>query len=287
MPIYAPSLPPRANLTRSKSPIAVMARFDLVRIFRQKLGRFYGFVFLTILIIQISVLYTKYLVATQQGLEQIKDLADQLLPNQANFQASLLHSSMLLFLWLQVAIISGGLISRDTLYRIRPLIYAHPVRPLDYLASKALVAFGIPFCIQLPFIILPWLLSMLIAGLSGPVWPTAPLYLIPAAVLNSIVMASVTLGASALAASPKSGMGWAVGLLIFPSAVGGILTKIFRDGSWMALSPIALTESWPEILCGVDNPTAPLWPTIIATALHIGLWAYVARRRTEPAEAVI
>jgi len=287
MPIYAPSLPPRPNFTRSVSPIAVMARFDLTRIIRQKLGRFFGFVFLTILIIQISVLYTKYLIAIQPRLEQLKGIADQLLPNQASFQASLLHTSMLLFLWLQAALISGGLISRDTLYRIRPLIYAHPARPLDYLASKALVAFGIPFCIQLPFIILPWLLSMLIAGANGPVWPTAPLYLIPAAILNSMVMASVTLGASALAASPKAGMGWAIGLLIGPSAVGGILMRIFSDGSWMALSPMALTESWPKILCGVENPAVPLWPAVIATALHVCLWAYVARRRTKPAEAVI
>ena len=287
MPIYAPTLPPRPSLTQDKSPILVLARFDLTRVFRQKLGRFFGIMFLGFLMIQLTILYTKYLMATNPQLEQARAFADQILPYQANFQASLLDRSMLFFLWLQIALISGGLISRDTLYRIRPLIYAHPVRPLDYLASKALVAFGIPFCIQLPFIIAPWLFSMLIAGVNGPVWPTAPLYLIPAAALNSIVMASVILGASSLASTPKAGMGWAIGLFLGASAVGGILTGILGDSSWMALSPMALTDSWPKILCGVTKTIVPLWPAIIATALNICLWAYVAKRRTMPSEAVI
>jgi len=287
MPIYAPTLPPRPNLTQDKSPILVLVRFDLTRIIRQKLGRFFGIVFLGILVIQLTVLYTKYLVATNQQLDQVRGLADQVLPDQVIFQASLLNSSMLFFLWFQIALICGGLISRDTLYRIRPLMYAHPVRPLDYLASKALVAFGIPFCIQLSFIIAPWLLSMLIAGADGPVWPTTPLYLIPAATLNSMVMASVTLGASSMASTPKAGMGWVIGLILGPTAVGGILTGILGNSSWMALSPMALTESWPKILCGVTKTVVPLWPAIIATALNICLWAYIVRRRTIPSEAVI
>jgi len=287
MPIYTPTLPPTPDLTQRKSPILSLARFELTRILRKKLGRFFGGVFVGILLIQLTVLYTKYLIATNSRLEQVKGLADQILPRPAEFQASLLHPSMLLFLWFQVALIGGGLISRDTLYRIRPLIFAHPVRPFDYLASKALVAFGIPFCIQLPFIIVPWLLSILIAGPGGPIWPITPLYLIPAAILNSMVMASITIGASSMASTPKAGMGWVIGLLLGPSVLGGILTSIFSDVSWMVLSPVALTESWPKILCGVANKAKWFWPTITATAAYVVLWLYVAKRRTMPSEAVI
>jgi ABC-type transport system involved in multi-copper enzyme maturation permease subunit len=287
MPIYTPTLPPTPDLTRRKSPILSLARFELTRILRQKLGRFFGSVFIGILIVQLAVLYAKYLIATNSQLDQVKGLADQFLPKPANFQASLLNSSMLSFLWFQVALIGGGLISRDTLYRIRPLIFAHPVRPFEYLASKALMAFGIPFCVQMPFIIVPWLLSILVAGPNGPIWPITPLYLIPAAILNSMVMASITLGASSLASTPKAGMGWVIGLLLGPSVLGGILTGVFNDASWMALSPVALTESWPRILCGVAKTAIPLWPTITATTAYIFLWLYVAKRRTMPSEAVI
>jgi len=287
MPIYAPTLPPTPDLTKRRSPILALARFELTRILRKKLGRFFGGVFIGILLTQLTILYTKYLIATNTQLEQVKGLADQILPKPANFQASLLHSSMLLLLWFQVALIGGGLISRDTLYRIRPLIFAHPVRPLDYLTSKALIAFGIPFCIQMPFIIVPWLLSMLIAGSGGPIWPVTPLYLIPAAILNSMVMASVTLGASSLAGTPKAGMGWVIGLILGPSVLGGILTGVFADASWMVLSPVVITESWPKILCGVANTAIPLWPIIAATAAYIFLWLYIAKRRTMPSEAVI
>ncbi|MDR0498508.1 MAG: ABC transporter permease [Holophagales bacterium] len=287
MPIYTPKLPPIPNLAQRKPPILSLARFDLMRILRQKLGRFFGAVFVGILLIQLTVLYTKYLIATNSQLDQVKGLADHFLPKSADFQASLLHPSMLWFLWFQVALIGGGLISRDTLYRIRPLIFAHPVRPLEYLASKTLIAFGVPFCIQLPFIIVPWLLSMLVAGPNGPVWLITPLYLIPAAILNSMLMASITLGASSLAGTPKAGMGWVIGLLLGPSILGGILTNIFNEVSWMALSPIGLTQVWPRILCGATKMSFPLWPTIIATAANILLWLYIAKRRTMPSEAVI
>jgi ABC-type transport system involved in multi-copper enzyme maturation permease subunit len=264
-----------------------LAKFDLARIWRQKLGRFFGAVFLGILLVRLTILYTKHLVATAPELGQLKGLADQVLPNAANFQASLLDSATMLFLWLQVTLIGGGLISRDTLYRIRPLIYAHPVRQADYLASKALVAFIIPFCIQLPFILLPWLASMLIAGVNGPVWPITPLLLIPAAALNSMVMASVALGASAIASTPKAAMGWALGIIFAPTAIGGILGGILLEPSWVALSAIALTDSWPKILCGVEKASIPLWVAIVATAANLCLWAYIARWRTKSSEAVI
>jgi hypothetical protein len=264
-----------------------MARFDVARVLRQKIGRFFGFAFLSILSIQLAVLYTKHLVSKTPQLNQLKDFADQVIPGAAAFQASMLHGSMLTFLWFLMAYLGGGLVARDTLYRIRPLIYAHPVGHMDYLSSKAIVAFGIPFCIQLPFIFLPWLLSLLVAGASGPIWPTAPLHLVPAAALVSVVMASVSLGASSMSGTPKAGVGWAIGLLLGPSAVGGILSGLMGDTSWMALSPVALTDVWPKLLCGVEKTAIPLWLAALATAANVALWLYVAKRRTEPSEAVI
>jgi ABC-type transport system involved in multi-copper enzyme maturation permease subunit len=251
------------------------------------MGRFFGFAFVGILLIHLTILYTKHLLNTSDELVGVQDIANQIIPSAANLQASLLHTSTLSFLWFLVALFGGALISRDTLYRIRPLIYAHPVSPLDYLASKASVAFAIPFCIQLPFIFLPWLLSLLVAGTNGPIWPTTPIYLVPAAVLNSLVMASVAIGASAMASTPKAGMGWALGMLFATGAVGGILTGIFNNSAWMALSPMGLTESWPQIMCGVAKPLVPLWPALIATLANICLWGYIAKWRTKPSEAVI
>lgn len=287
MPIYPPSLPPRPSIQEKKSPIFVLARFDLTRILRKKLGRFFGFVFLSILIVKSGILYLHNLMNTNSQFGQVKDFANQFIPQPADFQASLLDSTMLIFLWLQVGLIGGGLISRDTLFRIRPLIYAHPVRPLDYLASKTLLAFSIPFYVQLPFILFPWLLSLLIAGIGGPVWPSAPLYLIPAAILNSMIMASITIGASSLANTPKAGIGWVVGLTMAPNFVGTLLSGIYGNRAWRALSPIMLTESWPKILCGAEKTLVPFWPAIAATVIHVCLWIYIAKRRTQPTEAVI
>jgi hypothetical protein len=263
-----------------------MVRFELSRIWRNKIGRFFGSVFIGILAVQLTVIYTKYLLDAS-ALEQAKDLAGHILPKPAALQASLLHPSLLFFLWFYAALTNGALISRDTLYRIRPLIYAHPVCPLDYLASKAIIAIGVPFCFQLPFIFLPWLLSLLLAGTGGPIWPTAPLYLVPAAALNSMLIASVTLGASSLAATPKAGMAWAFGLILGFSAVGGILFAILKKPYWEALVPLALTNSWPKLLCGAENAPVSLIPAIIATAVNVCLWAYVSWLRTRPSEAVI
>jgi len=234
----------------------------------------------------LAIIYTKYLLDAST-LHQAKDIADHLLPRPAALQASLLHDSMLLFLWLQSAWINGALISRDTLYRIRPLVYAHPVRPMEYLAAKAIIAAGMPFCFQLPFIFLPWLLSILLTGAGGPIWPTAPLYLVPAAALNSMVIASVTLGASSLAATPKAGMAWAFGLILGLAAIGGILFTILQKSYWKALAPMTITGSWSKLLCGVDSALVPLTPAIIATVVNVCLWAYVSWLRTKPSEAVI
>ena len=49
MPIYAPTLPPVPDLHLGHAPALVLMRFDLARLWRQKIGRFFGFAFLMLL----------------------------------------------------------------------------------------------------------------------------------------------------------------------------------------------------------------------------------------------
>jgi hypothetical protein len=187
-----------------------------------------------------------------------------------------------------VALVGGGLVARDTLYRIRPLIYAHPVRPWDYLLAKALFAVGLPFAVMAAYIFLPWALSLAIAGPAGPVWPAAPLLLVPAALVVSGLMGAVTLGASSLAASPKAGFGWALGILLGSSALGGVLTSIFQNPRWMVLGVGYLTKVWPDLILGANKASGPGWgPTLLATACHLLLWTTIAIRRTRPSEVAL
>jgi ABC-type transport system involved in multi-copper enzyme maturation permease subunit len=265
----------------------VIFRFDLRRVLRLKLGRFFGFAFIGILLIQCVWLYAKHLLGTSAALASLRPLADQVVPQGPEFQAQLLHPAMLTLLWFQVALVGGGLVARDTLYRIRPLLYAHPVTPTDYLAAKGLFAAGLPFIIQLPFIFLPWLLSLAIAGPSGPVWPTAPLYLVPCAVIIAALMGAVTLGASSMAAGPKAGFGWAMGVIIGSGSLGGVLATALGDPRWLALGVGKLTRAWPQILCQVPgHQELTLVPVAAATAAHILFWTWLAVRRTRTREAV-
>jgi hypothetical protein len=287
MPIYAPSLPPRPALDQGQHPSLVIARFDLRRVLRQKLGRFFGFVFVFILIIRLVVLYVNHLLDTKAQLASVRDVAKEFLTQGAAFQADCLPPWLLTVLWFQVAIVGGGLVARDTLYRVRPLLYAHPVRPLDYLGAKGLFAAGLPFAIQLPFVLLPWAASLLIAGVHGPMWPTAPLHLLPAALVISLLMGAVTLGASSMASTPRAGFGWVLGIVLGTAALGGLIGGIVGSPAWLALSPGALVTAWPELLCGVANPKLGWIPATLGTAAHIVLWTFVAMRRTLPSEAVI
>ena len=287
MPIYAPTLPPRAALDRGDPPLLVIFRFDLRRVLRLKLGRFFGFSFLLILLVQCVTLYMKHLMASKPSLSPLRAMADPYMPQGAAFQAGLLPGAMLTLLWFQVALVGGGLVARDTLYRIRPLLYAHPVSPGDYLGAKALLAMGLPFCIQLPFIVLPWGLSLAVAGLNGPVWPSSPLWLVPCALLIAALMGAVTLGASSLAKSPRAGFGWAVGIMIGSGALGGILGSALGDPRWSALGVIALSKAWPQLLCKVPGGSGPGWvPVAAATAAHLIFWTWIARSKTRPSEAV-
>ncbi len=287
MPIYAPSLPPRPTLDQGQHPSLVIARFDLRRVLRQKLGRFFGFVFVFILIIRLVVLYVNYLLETKTQLAAMKDVAKEFLAQGAAFQADCLPAWLLTVLWFQLAVVGGGLVARDTLYRVRPLMYAHPVRPLDYLAAKGLFAAGLPFVILLPFVLLPWTASLLIAGPRGPIWPTAPLHLIPAALIISLLMGAVTLGASSMAGTPRAGFGWVLGIVLGTAALGGLIGGILGNPAWLALSPGALVVAWPELLCGVANPKLGWLPTALGTGFHLALWTFIALKRTRPSEAVL
>jgi hypothetical protein len=287
MPIYAPSLPPRPALDQGQPAAWILFRFDLRRVLRQKLGRFFGFAFVLILLIQLGWLYMRHLMGTNPTFAPLRPLADQFMPQGAGFQAQLLHPAMIAMLWLQVALVGGGLVARDTLYRIRPLLYAHPVRPLDYLGAKALFAAGLPLAIQLPFILLPWLMSMAIAGLHGPVWASAPLHLLPAALVIAALMGAVTLGASSMAGSPKAGFGWALGIQIGSGALGGLLATTLGDPRWQALSVGSLAKAWPDLLCGVQGRQGLTWgPALLGTAAHLLFWTWIAFHRTRPSEAV-
>ena len=206
MPIYAPTLPPAPDLHQGQPPALVLMRFDLTRLWRQKIGRFFGFAFLLILIWKVARIYVDHLLQTNQAFKPMQDFARTILTQGADFQADLLNPASYL-LWFLVALVSGGLVARDTLYRVRPLMYAHPVAPKDYLLAKLGFASLLPFIILLPFALLPWLMSLLLAGLHGPVWATAPLRLLPAMAVSSVLMGSLAVGAGvalAMLARPEA-----------------------------------------------------------------------------------
>ncbi len=289
MPIFEPKLSPRHLGAKGLDPRLVIARFDLSRMLKAKLGRFFGFMFVGSLLIQIINLYVKHLLKHQKALQGVQELANTVLSQGAQFHAELLTMGgwLSMLLWFQVALLGGVLIARDSLHRIRPLMYAHPLRHTDYLTGKALVAVGLPFCILLPFILFPWLVSLLMAGTGGPVSVFAPLYLIPAAFLIALIMGSVTLGASSMAQSPKAGLAWTLGLLMFSQGVASLLATFTHKTYWLALGPSFLTKAWPEILCGVSQPSLPLFSAILGTLFHLVLWTALAMQRTRPSEAVI
>ncbi|MBL0210437.1 MAG: hypothetical protein IPQ13_05930 [Holophagaceae bacterium] len=288
MPIYAPSLPPRPELSEGSHPIQVLAKFDLRRVVKRKVGFFiFGFIFLAILLIELIVLYVKYLINTSPGLGGLKEFANKIMTQGADYQAGLIDWWMLVPLWFMMAFMVGGIISRDSLYRIRPLVYAHPVRPQDYITAKALSAFIIPMAVMLPFVLLPWGLSLAMAGKAGPIWVSAPLYLLPAAIIIALLMAAVTLGASAMAGSPRASFGWVLGIVLGTSAIGGIFTGALQSKQWMAMSPYALVQAWPQLIFNVGEPLLKWAPTLAGTILHIAFWTWIAVKRTKPSEAVL
>lgn len=289
MPIYAPTLPPRPALNQGLPPALVIARFDFRRLRRQKIGMFFGFAYAVTLLSLCIWIYTRYNLNHNQAFSGLRDFAEQLQPQGPDFQAWLITMKgwITTLLWFQVAFVGGGLVARDTLYRIRPLMYAHPVRPRDYLAAKGLFAVGLPFMIQLPFLALPWAMSLLIAGTHGPVWASAPLHLVPAALIVSLLMGAITLGASSMASTPKAGFGWVLGIVLGMSALSSIASRILSEPACDALNPLALSAVWPKLLCGVPNPEMGWIPAVTGTLFHLVLWTFIAARRTLPSEATL
>ena len=286
MPIYAPTLPPAPDLQLGQPPALVIMRFDFARLWRQKIGRFFGFAFLVMLLWKVARIYIDHLLQTNQSLKPMQEFAKTILTQGADFQADLLNPALYL-LWFLVALVGGGLVARDTLYRVRPLMYAHPVAPKDYLLAKLGFASLLPFAILLPFALLPWLMSLLLAGAQGPVWVTAPLRLLPAMAISSVLMGSLAVGASSLAATPRAGIGWVLGLVLGLGTLASMIHGLTGSQAAQALNPIVLAEVWPQLLVGVEKPLLAWLPTILGTAVHIGLWTFVAARRTRPSEAVI
>ena len=286
MPIYAPTLPPAPDLHLGQPPALVIMRFDLTRLWRQKIGRFFGFTFLLVLLWKVARIYVDHLLQTNQAFKPMQEFAKTILTQGADFQADLLNPASYL-LWFLVALVGGGLVARDTLYRVRPLMYAHPVAPKDYLLAKLGFASALPFAILLPFALLPWLMSLLLAGLHGPVWATAPLRLLPAMAVSSVLMGSVAVGASSMAATPRAGIGWVLGLVLGLGTLASMIHALTGIQAVDGLNPVMLAEAWPQLFVGVDHPLVAWVPAILGTALHIGLWTFVAARRTRPSEAVI
>jgi hypothetical protein len=150
-----------------------------------------------------------------------------------------------------------------------------------------LFATALPFAIQLPFVLVPWGLSLLIAGMKGPMWPTAPLHLLPAALVIAGLMGAVTLGASAMATTPRMGFGWVLGIVLGSAALSSLVAGLTGTFAWMALSPGFLVTAWPELLCGVADPRLGWLPASLGTLGHMALWLWIAARRTRPDEAVM
>jgi hypothetical protein len=286
MPIYAPTLPPPPDLHLGHPPALVLLRFDFTRLWRQKIGRFFGFAFLLMLFWKVARIYVEHLLHTNQAFKPMQDFAKTILTQGAEFQADLLNPALYL-LWFLVALVGGGLVARDTLYRVRPLMFAHPVAPGDYLLAKLGFASLLPFAILLPFALLPWLMSLLLAGGSGPVWITAPLRLLPAMAVSSLLMGSIAVGASSMAATPRAGIGWVLGLVLGAGTLASMVHGLTGIRAVEGLNPILLAEAWPQLLVGMERPLVTWVPTLLGTVFHIGLWTFVAARRTRPSEAVI
>jgi hypothetical protein len=296
MPIYAPKLPPSTDLSHGQHPAMVIARFDFMRIRRQKMGIFFALLMLVMLLIKVSTFYVKYLLNSSEMLAQGKSFFEKLLPQGAAYQAEQLDGAKFL-LWFLMALWGGGLIARDTLYRVRPLMYAHPLRPLDYLSSKLGLSTAIPFVMLLPFALIPWALSMAVAGANGPLWAWLPLRLIPAAFIIALLMGAVSLGASSLASTPRAGIAWMIGIVLglnVPVRMAQIIIFVGTEGQGdglsqaiKAISPMLLADAWPQLLCGAETPVMGWAPAIIGTLAHVVLWTWIAARRTQPSEAVL
>jgi hypothetical protein len=90
-----------------------------------------------------------------------------------------------------------------------------------------------------------------------------------------------------MAATPRAGIGWVLGLVLGLGTLASMLQGLTGQVAVQALNPIVLAEAWPQLLVGVEKPLLAWLPAVLGTVLHISLWTFVAARRTRPSEAVI
>ncbi len=287
MPIYAPSLPPKPDLSLGQHPALVIARFDLRRVLRQKMGRFFGFIFTFMLIWRLGYVYLYYLKDQNAVIGKMMEAAAPVLAQGAAWHADMIGGWLTYLLWFLVALVGGGLVARDTLYRVRPLMYAHPVKPSDYWLAKLGLSSLVPLVILLLFALLPWFLSVGLTGLHGVMWASTPLRLVPAALIIALLMGSVASGASSLASTPRAGIAWVIGVALGLEALGGMLFGLLGNGAWLAISPMSLTAQWSNLLCGAPGGRFGWGPAVIGTVAHFTLWTLLLRNRTQPSEAVL
>lgn len=285
MPIYAPSLPPRPELGQGDPSVLVLMRADWRRTLRHKIGIFFIFVLGVMLLVRLGVLYVKHLLATKEALAAGREFADALLTKGPAYQAAQLDMVVVGLLWFLVALFGGTVIARDTLYRTRPLMYAHPVGPRDYLLAKGLFSALLPFGIMLPFLVLPWVVSLLMAGPQGPIHLDTLPRLLPAAALIATLMGTVSIGVSSMAGTPRAGTGLMLGVYLGSIALGALGQGILDLPPLLSLYD--LSAAWPQIFCGVPKPVLPWHLALLGTALHAGFWTWMAWIRTRPSEATL
>ena len=90
-----------------------------------------------------------------------------------------------------------------------------------------------------------------------------------------------------MAATPRAGIGWVLGLVLGAGTLASMIHGLTGLKAIDGLNPVMLAEAWPQLLVGVDKPLVAWVPALLGTAFHIGLWTWVAARRTLPSEAVI
>ena len=105
--------------------------------------------------------------------------------------------------------------------------------------------------------------------------------------ISSVLMGALAVGASSMAATPRAGIGWVLGLVLGAGTLASMIHGLTGIKAVDALNPIMLAEAWPQLFVGVAKPMVAWLPAILGTAFHIALWTFVAARRTRPSEAVI
>jgi hypothetical protein len=78
-----------------------------------------------------------------------------------------------------------------------------------------------------------------------------------------------------------------LGLVLGAATLASMIHGLTGIPTVQAINPILLAETWPQLFVGVDHPLMGWGPALLGTAFHLGLWTFVAAKRTMPSEAVI